>query len=248
MRIYGQPKIGYTIGRPPSGRVPGSGRQAGLHPSWSGRCSRLRRADACLVPSQSLARRSWSPCPAHLVPSGGTADAGREPGCPASRRNDLGSGGGRPKQAVSETTGIERQPVVNRAGSCRQWPDLSTQPLASLRCVRARPGKPGPGSRSGRRRPPPEPRGARLGPCGERSFARDPWRRQDRLAAPFSPPSGRYPSLHASCCSAPTRKSGRLTVALGAVLLREGATITMKQVLPSRPSGFPVAGGDPGGF
>ena len=97
-----------STGRPPSGRVPGSGRQAGLHPSWSGRCSRLRRADACLVPSQSLARRSWSPCPAHLVPSGGTADAGRQPGCPALCWNDLGSGGARPQQAVSETTGIEQ--------------------------------------------------------------------------------------------------------------------------------------------
>ncbi len=92
---------------------------------WSGSRSRLRPACAglspepgplpllCgfsravrLVPSQPLrGRNSWSSGPVSALR---VSIACGEPGCPASCQNDLGSGGGRPKQAVSETTGIER--------------------------------------------------------------------------------------------------------------------------------------------
>ena len=49
--------------------------------------------------------------------------------------NDLGSGRRGPEQAVSETTGIERQPVVNRAGGWVIRSNLPTGRLASLRSL-----------------------------------------------------------------------------------------------------------------
>ena len=46
--------------------------------------------------------------------------------------NDLGSGRSGPEQAVSETTGIERQPVGNRAGGCVWFQLFDFHPNLSL--------------------------------------------------------------------------------------------------------------------
>ncbi len=92
---------------------------------------------ACLVPSQPARGRNsrFSGLVSALRVT--IACAGARLSSP--QGNDLGSGRSGPKQAVSETTGIERQPVGNRAGGCVIRPDLPTRQLTFLRSVMARP-------------------------------------------------------------------------------------------------------------
>lgn len=79
---------------------------------------------------------------------------------------------------------------------------------------------------------------ARLGPCGERSFARDLWHGQERLApAILIPPVQHAPSIRRPLT--PTGKSSSSTGGPGPFPPWEGTGTTTKRVLPSQPSGAP---------